>query len=455
MVITRNVLCGITTCVGFLSLAISQLPGIREVGIFMGLGVISSTVLANLFLPAMLTVLTPKAGWHQSNISERFVARSIPKLEGAVLSRPYLFVIVIVAMTIVATAGVYRLRVETNHLSYLSRDKEITESFDFVNTEFGGVLPLEILIHMPRQTAAATIPLIVDFEDSLRAVNGIGSVISAADFIQLAEKSKPEGTVPLRPPLHLNKGFVPNQIWELVGGTGVNGRYVDRSDSLITMRVSSRAQTVGSERLRSLLRQVSGLLDRRLSGYSTTVTGLAPYFARVERYLVSTQIDSFAVALVVVITLLAVLSGSLRTGLAVVAVNIIPIAAVLGIMGWLGIPLDISTVMIAAIAIGIVVDDTIHLLYTYKRERLRGNAVDTSLRRAFSEVGLAVLTTTIILTVGFGSLLPARFIPTAYFGGLSALTVLAAAVADILLLPALILVLNRRSVKSTVDSKSE
>jgi predicted RND superfamily exporter protein len=145
----------------------------------------------------------------------------------------------------------------------------------------------------------------------------------------------------------------------------------------------------------------------------------------------------------VTVLLLAVMSGSWQTGLAVVAVNVIPVLMVLGMMGWFGIPLDIITVMIASIAIGIVVDDTLHLLYRYRLEEARGSLPRLALQTAFSEVGEPVATGTLILFVGFVVLVPARFLPTAYFGGLSALTVLVAALADMLLLPALLAVLLR------------
>jgi len=172
-------------------------------------------------------------------------------------------------------------------------------------------------------------------------------------------------------------------------------------------------------------------------------TDLSVYFARVEEYVMSTQTKSFALALAATILLLGFLSGSLRVALAVIIVNILPVTLVLGLMGWLSIPLDISTVMIASIALGIVVDDTIHFIYRYRLEYESSRTVEDSIRLAFREIGLPVVTTTIILSVGFGSLMAARFVPTAYFGGLSTLTVMAATLADLFLLPALILLLMR------------
>ncbi|MDH4156897.1 MAG: MMPL family transporter, partial [candidate division Zixibacteria bacterium] len=445
LLVIPNLLCGVTTWLGFMSLGISPLPGIREVGIFVGCGVIISTVLANFFLPALVILVAGGSGQAGERIGTGFVARFIPKLQAAILPRPGLFVTAIVGLTLLAGLGIQRLRVESNHLEYLSRDTDVTESFKFIDANFGGVLPLEILVDIPERRAAEAIAQIVGFEDSVRALEGIGSVISAADFIVEAELSKPKRAASLRPPLYLDKGLVPAQLWDLVTRPAAGGSYVDRTDSIITVRISCRAHLLGSDQLQLTLDKTQDLLDRHLPNYQTTITGIAAYFARVEDFVVSTQINSFAVALGVVVLLLSILGGCWRTALAVIAVNLVPVIVVLGTMGWLSVPLDISTVMIAAIVLGIVVDDTIHLIYRYRKERQAGAEVETGLQTAFREVGLPVLTTTIILVIGFASLLPARFVPTVYFGGLSALTILIAAVADLLLLPALILVLMRRS----------
>lgn len=174
------------------------------------------------------------------------------------------------------------------------------------------------------------------------------------------------------------------------------------------------------------------------------VTGLAKYFTGVEKYVLSTQIQSFALALAVTVLLLGLLSGSWRTGTAVVAVNVLPVVIVLGAMGWIGIPLDISTVMIASIAIGIVVDDTLHLLYRYRLELREGRSPEASLQIAFKEVGEPITAATVVLFGGFMALVPARFVPTSYFGGLSALIIVVAALAEIILLPAMISILHSR-----------
>jgi predicted RND superfamily exporter protein len=441
--VVPGLLCGLTTWFGFLSLASSRLEGIREVGIYIGFGVLISSALANLFLPALLHLLR----WPKPGGSPRHEQDSITGLVSRVpewmLPRAGLFLVIVTVMSVVVASGMTFVKVETNHLAYLSRDRQTTEAFGFIDKSFGGVLPLEILVDVPTENTAGAIRQVLELEDSLRALEGIGAVVSAADFVARAEKSKPQGTSLLRPPLHLNEDLVPRQLWDVLTAGNLGTEYVKVGDSLTTIRVACRAHVAGSSRLRFVVERVQRLVDSCLEEFPTTVTGLAVYFVRVEDYVVSTQIRSFSLALAVTILLLGLISGALRLGIAVVCANLLPVAVVLGVMGWLSVPLDISTVMIAAIALGIVVDDTIHLIYRYRVVHLSGESSRDSIRIAFRTVGRPVLVTSIILSLGFGSLLLARFLPTAYFGGLSAVTVVVAAGADLLVLPALIYVLLR------------
>jgi hypothetical protein len=441
--IVPSLLCGVTTCVGFFSLSTSPLPGIRDVGIFVGTGIVACMWMADLFLPAILLRSRLKPHKNQPTDSEDTIARAVGALRKVVMKHPGRFVLGVLVLTIITGIGLFRFKVETNHLSYLKNDKEITESFAFVDQHFGGVLPLEILITVPMKAAASAVTDMAAAEKELREIDGFGSVISAADLILEAERMKPSQTAPLAPNIDLGRNILPARIWQLLDRPSVGGAYVIRGDTALTLRIACRAHVQGSERLHAVLQDVQNIVDRHLGNYQPVVTGLARYLVGVERYVILTQIWSFAIALLVTVLLLAMMSGSWQAGFAVIAVNLIPLVMVLGMMGWIGIPLDIVTVMIASIAIGIVVDDTLHLMYRYRLETARGHTPQMGLQIAFSEVGEPVATGTIILFVGFVVLVPARFMPTAYFGGLSALTILVAALADMLLLPALLAVLWR------------
>ena len=186
------------------------------------------------------------------------------------------------------------------------------------------------------------------------------------------------------------------------------------------------------------MQNVKALTAERLFQEEVMITGLVPFFLKIDQYVVRSQINSFGVALLTTLLLLSALSQSWRLGLLAMAANVLPVLLILGLMGWSGIPLDISTVMIASIAIGIVVDDTIHFLYRYRRETQAGEAAMEGIKRAFDAVGPPILIISIVLSGGFFVMALSNFAPTSYFGLLSGLTVLVAILGDLILLPALI-----------------
>lgn len=303
---------------------------------------------------------------------------------------------------------------------------------------------MEVLVDLSENPTAEEIGVILNLEKELRNISGVGTVISAADFIRDADRDRPKGARLLKPQLRLDRGYISPDIWEILEHQFSGTSLVDRCDSVMTLRIICRLRTASSRELRKVISEVKAAIARQLPNNNFIITGLSSYFVRVERHVISTQIESFGLAIVATIIMLGILSGSIRNAFIVIFVNILPVTLVLGMMGWSGIALDVSTVMIAPIALGIVVDDTIHLLFGYNRMRYLNNSVSSSMSHAFREIGRPVISTTIILSVGFGSLMAARFVPTFQFGALATFTVIAAALADFLLLPALITVLHKR-----------
>jgi len=438
-----SLLCGITTLLGFLSLGVSPLPGIRDVGIFLGSGIVACVWMANIFLPALALRVTISQRAAKGPVRRDPVDNFADWLREIVTKYPARFVSVVALMTILSALGLNRLSVETNHLEYLKSDKAITESFSFVDRYFGGILPLEIILHVPERGAAEAIRRMSMAQKELRELSGIGTVLSAADLILRAEETKPANNLPMVPAFDLSKNLLSPQTLRSLVPPSIGGLYIVQVDTILALRIACRAHINSSRELNAMIGAVDSIVVSRLNDYSPVVTGLTRYLCAMERYVIRTQIQSFVLALAITMILLGLMGGALRTSIAVVVVNVIPVIVVLGIMGWLGIPLDISTVMIASIAIGIVVDDTMHLLYRYRLGLKAGHSGQDSLTLAFREVGKPIVASTIILAAGFAVLLPAQFAPTAYFGGLSALTILVAGVCDLLLLPALLAIFLR------------
>ena len=208
----------------------------------------------------------------------------------------------------------------------------------------------------------------------------------------------------------------------------------------------SRAQiTVKLQAMSSdLVLQEVEAADRRAkeifagTGVTVLTTGSGRLFSTLDHYLVMSQLSSFATAFVTVFGVIFVVFRSFRFGLLTIVPNVLPVVAVLGVMGYLGISMNIATVMVASVALGVVDDDTIHFINRYRREVAAGASTDEAIETATAHEGRASLTTAIINSCGYGVLLLSEYKPTAWFGGLLALTMAVAFLAEVLILPATI-----------------
>ena len=179
------------------------------------------------------------------------------------------------------------------------------------------------------------------------------------------------------------------------------------------------------------------------SGITTTITGSGRIFATLDHYLVVSQLSSFATAFVTVFAVIFIVFRSARFGLLGVIANAVPVLAVLGLMGWMNISLNVATVMVASVALGIVDDDTIHFIGRYRREAARGVDTAEAIEIATVHEGRASLTTALINSLGYGIMVFSEYRPTAWFGGLLALTMAVAFIAEVFVVPAVITVWSR------------
>ena len=172
------------------------------------------------------------------------------------------------------------------------------------------------------------------------------------------------------------------------------------------------------------------------SGITPTVTGSGRLFATLDHYIVVSQLSSFLTAFLTVFCVIFVVFRSARYGVLAIIANALPVGAVLGLMGWLGISLNVATVMVASVALGIVDDDTIHFINRFRRETGAGRSTEAAIEMATMHEGRASLTTAIINSLGYGIMVVSSYKPTAWFGGLLALTMVVAFLADVMVVPA-------------------
>jgi uncharacterized protein len=410
-VLPPSVVTGAATAAGFLALNTSGIEGLRDVGTHFGIGALATALLTATVIPALLYRYVPpgraapgnarsaaapaqRAGSRERGpassgpaaAAERALRRLVLRHSGAIIAAS-------AGLALVSAAGLRHVQVDANHLAYLDPGTAVRQEIAFVDVHFGGLVPVEVLVPAAAGEAAEALAHAAAFADRLRRVEGIGRVL---------------------PPL----------------ARAVAG------DSVL-LRVGAAAYIGGTVELGRVLAEVRGLATEAF-GDAATLAGMMPVFVRTLDFIVRSQVASFAVAFGVVALLFLALAGTARTGAFAVVANVLPILAVLGLMGWTGVPLDFGTVMIASVLIGIAVHDTVHVLYRLRREQASGAPTPAALAATFMAVGRPVVISTIVFCGGLLVLTLSDFGPVRTFGLLASAAMVAALAADLLLLPALV-----------------
>ena len=426
----------LTTAVGFVALMANPIGPIRVFGAFASVGVMLAFVATVLVVPAGLSLGRRRDRNPALGPGTRGLGR-LAVLDRLAQGRPGLVLAATAVLGGVVIAGVHGLRVETNNLEYFHRDAPLVRDSLSIEQTYGGSAPLDVVVDTGRAAGAlepALLASLVAFQDRLEAIDGVARGISLADLTRDLHHAMAgeERTTDLPHDVAMVDQLL------LLPDADMVGRIVDTERR--TTRVATRfaGATLGLKQSRELLAQVQAAADDTL-GEGARLTGSSLLFVRMDRHLVTGQIRSLSIVLALLLVIMSGLFRSLRVGLLAMIPNVLPIAMMLGLMGWLDVPLDGLTAMIACIAIGIGVDDTIHYLHRLRHELRREPDLRAAMSRTLAVVGRPIVFTTVVLTAGFGVFGFSDFLGTRNFGLLTGLTVMVALVADLLVLPAVLI----------------
>jgi len=423
-----NLLSGFTTVIGFLSLVLSRLEAIQEVGLFISFGILFCIFFNNVFLLAILNSLSNKI-FVDRKFSKSPAAGISITTKNLVLRHSKIIVFVSTVLLVIGLIGILNLKSDTNHLKYIDEDTDLRKSYQFLDEKFGGTLPIDIAIYIPIKQRKNLLEKINSVKLELIKEKSVGSIISPSEYLDYMIKQFPG-----------NLSYFRNQndmLIYLAINNYLKNWIILSSDSLY-LRINCLVKVSGSLELEILLTKFHHTLGQYFDKNQFKIVGLVSYLVSVNRYITESFTNSFAVAFLIVFTILFLLSQSIRLGLMVVVSNTIPIILILAVMGWFNISLDISTVMIASILIGITVNDTIFFVYRFKSQVKENQTVENAISTSYNTIGSPIIITSVVLSVGFFVMFFSNFIPTRLFGLLSGMIIIFALIADLLLLPALI-----------------
>jgi predicted RND superfamily exporter protein len=340
----------------------------------------------------------------------------------------------VVLVLAVMVPRIWQITEGTDIVRALKRDAPLRVSSEFIDQRLTGAHSLEFLVQMHSGEAAtspSTIRQVLAFSRWLRAQHGVTAVLSPWEPLRgvraelLADDDQLKVLATLLP-----LGF-PLDAW-----LDTHGR---------ALRISARVTTLDSERFLALAdraRQQAAQMSLQVQ-----VTGTNYLLAQMSRALVHNQVSSLACAVAMILGTITVALRSWKMGLVAAIPNLLPTVMIFGLMGWFGIELSTATTMIASVALGLFVDDTIHLLYLYRHEKKAGRKTFDAIEYSLHHAGRAVIFTSLILTLGFWSGLLGSFKPTLYFSFLMGLTMLLSVVTELLVTPAAVLTLEGKGAR--------
>jgi hypothetical protein len=434
-----------TTALGMLSLATSNVVAVRQFGIGSAVGIMVDFALSIVFMPTLLAWMKPETSVAPH---EAWLVRPMRAIARLSSGRPRLVLAISLATLFTATAGIPRLRVDTNHINFFAEDHPLGSSARVIDRKLAGVYSFQFFLEGP--------PDSMKTPDALRRMDRLAAelselpfvkkVTSPADYVKRINREL-QGGSPAAAVVPDDPNLIAQELF-LFAMSDDGRTELERmvSSDFSRAQVSVKFVSMSSDVLFDEIARAESIARDIFAGseIQPTATGSGKLFSALDHYLVMSQLSSFATAFVTVFGVIFLVFRSARYGLLAIVPNLFPVAAVLGLMGWLGISLNIATIMVASIALGIVDDDTIHFINRFRRETAGGATVDEAIETATVLEGRASLTTAFINTCAYATVMLSAYKPTAWFGGLLALTMAVAFLAEVFVLPATIMLARRQ-----------
>ena len=449
----------LTTIFAFLSLIFSGIKPIIDFGWMMTFGLITSFIITFTLLPTLLNIVKTKNITLKKDQESKFTNF----LSFISLNNKNTIFGVTGIVIILSIIGISKLEVENSFINYFNKNTEIYKGMKLIDEELGGTTSLEVILKFPNVQNEKKSTEDDEFEDwgdekanddkywftkdkidriasvhkYLDGLPEVGKVLSFSSIIDVATQlnnNKPLGT--------LEMGVLYSKIPESIKAEIINPYLsIENNEARISLRIIDSQENL---RRNDLINKINFDLKNKigLKESEFKLAGVLILFNNLLQSLFKSQILTLGLVMIGIFSMFIILFRNIKLSLIGVVPNFIAAFFILGIIGLLGIPLDMMTITIAAITIGIAVDNSIHYIYRFKEEFSKIKNYNETLKKCHSTVGVAILNTSITIVFGFSILVLSKFIPTIYFGMFTGLAMLLAMISVLTLLPTLILIIK-------------
>jgi len=438
------ILAALTTMAGFLSFLFgSYLRMIRDFGLFSALGTLFAVLLSLIFIPAVISFFSAKKSekqqQEQSQVKNTLLARYfLTPLQKSIIKYPKQIIWAWVAITILAFAGILMIERNVDIRNYFKTDNPARIADDMMTQKFGGTKPIFVLFKGDVQSPEV-LKTMLNMEEYMKKHPGVVTTQSVAGLV-----SKINGAFGDGPGIPDEKETI-EQLWFLLDGNENMKKLV--TNELDEGIIISKFVNPDNEAKKEFATYMKKFIDENSTETcKIEVTGMPYIDVTMDRSLISSQIGSLIIAVLFVIFIVALLLRSILSGIYAAIPIVSAIFILFGFMGYTGIPLNVGTVLVASVAVGIGIDYSIHVISHFKNALSKGEGVVAALHETINISGKAIIINVFSVAAGFLVLLFSEMVPLEYFGLLIALSMFASGLGALTLLPAILILSNKKHI---------
>ncbi|MBE7629876.1 efflux RND transporter permease subunit [Tenacibaculum piscium] len=454
-----TLMTNITTASGFATFIFVKSNLLREFGILASINIISIFILALLIIPIIYSFMPLPKEKHLNHLENKWMNNVVSWMERMVKERRNTIYITTVSVLILSMIGVYQIRVSGSLIEDMPKEAQFYKDIKFFETEFGGIMPLEILIDTKKEKGVmklSTLKKMEKLNETIESFPELSKPISVTNLVKYSKQAFYKGNPKYyQLPTSQEKAHIFAYTKNSDGNSNMLKNFVDSTGRYA--RITTFMKDVGTDKMDIIQDRLNAVIKKQFpeDKFTVSMTGKALVFLKGTNYLIKNLAISLSLAILLIAIFMAWMFRSYKMIFISLIPNMLPLLITAGLMGFFNIPIKPSTILVFSIAFGISVDDTIHFLAKYRQELLANNwKIKPAVYAALQETGVSMFYTSIVLFFGFLVFTISSFGGTIALGGLVSVTLLLAMVSNLILLPSLLLsfekkIANKKVLKET------
>jgi predicted RND superfamily exporter protein len=443
-----TLMTNVTTASGFATFMLTESQLLKEFGTVASLSILAIFILCVLIIPILYSFLPYPKERHLEHLNRRWVGYFVSWIERIVKRKRIAIYATSVLLLVLSFIGIYQIRISGSLIEDMPKNAEFFEDIRFFEEEFNGIMPLEIMVDTKRKKGVlklSTLKRMNELEELIIETPELSKPISVVSLVKYSKQAYYNGNPKhYQLPTSQENSFILSYAKNSTSNVDLFKNFVDSTGQYA--RITTFMKDIGTDKMEHIEENIQNKINKVFpkDQYNVTMTGKALVFQKGTKYLVKNLAISLSLAIFLISLFMAYMFRSFKMIVVSLIPNLLPLLITAGLMGYLGVPIKPSTILVFSIAFGISVDDTIHFLAKYRQE-LQANhwRINKSVYAALRETGVSMFYTSIVLFFGFSVFTISSFGGTVALGGLVSITLLFAMLSNLVLLPSLLLSLER------------